>query len=644
MLNAFAILIFEQNASNITNALPSVQKTDGNTHIVMCKQDVMFGYARRLLLLQTLHGGVSADVLADILLYAPDMFVSSLANMQIDQNSDGAIQDTLERMQGKFSDKLNRRGETLLHVAVRVNRMDAVEALVEGGVKIHAKDTHGRTAFMYACANKYLNLMSCLIDSSTKEHSKTRSQYAAVVQQVEYTNGGSSSTSIFEIPKNETTTSTSSSSSSSSSNNSNNSNSTNSTNSSTSTSSSSSSSAMPGMDSFTYEIAKTPRDWIMGNEWQGAYETCSIIKEDRDTYDVCITSDGAICKDVMKMYVRLQKQDLLFMGKALPRGWKINTHNKAVDATGRIYSSWNQIHKSHDVESLNRSPRRERLTRQQKSDIAQQKRNAKNNQRSKQIAQALAITAKQPNLNMAGKTNARKFKTFDSFMWKHLWGHLSARGWVKEDIPKGQDSVQPYYLPPGVTYRGNGMKNRRDYWDSGTLVMKVMRHRDKDLWETCKVAAEADADLHNQLIVVEDLEHKQKIMQLQEERNNAHLYSSRAIELTLDRQLALGISDKSPSIEDDDDDEEDNKATKEATKASSSSSSSSSSSTDAIEPCPIVVDRDIEGNTPMHYATEVNAIDCVQLLLSKGASVTKLSKFHGSALQLVSIQSDAGAM
>ena len=37
---------------------------------------------------------------------------------------------------------------------------------------------------------------------------------------------------------------------------------------------------MPGMDSFTYEIAKTPRDWIMGNEWQGAYETCSIIKED----------------------------------------------------------------------------------------------------------------------------------------------------------------------------------------------------------------------------------------------------------------------------------------------------------------------------------------------------------------------------
>ena len=59
------------------------------------------------------------------------------------------------------------------------------------------------------------------------------------------------------------------------------------------------------------------------------------------------------------------------------------------------------------------------------------------------------------------------------------------------------------------------------------------------------------------------------------------------------------------------------------------------------EPCPIVVDRDIEGNTPMHYATEVNAIDCVQLLLSKGASVTKLSKFHGSALQLVSIQSDA---
>ena len=52
----------------------------------------------------------------------------------------------------------------------------------------------------------------------------------------------------------------------------------------------------------THEVAKTPPNHVMGTSWSGEYEKCIIVGETKTTYDVKITSDGAVCQNVLKMY------------------------------------------------------------------------------------------------------------------------------------------------------------------------------------------------------------------------------------------------------------------------------------------------------------------------------------------------------
>jgi len=52
----------------------------------------------------------------------------------------------------------------------------------------------------------------------------------------------------------------------------------------------------------THEIAATTVGWT--GPWNGEYEDCIILFEHDETYDVRIASDGDICKNVLKMYIR----------------------------------------------------------------------------------------------------------------------------------------------------------------------------------------------------------------------------------------------------------------------------------------------------------------------------------------------------
>ena len=54
----------------------------------------------------------------------------------------------------------------------------------------------------------------------------------------------------------------------------------------------------------THEVAKTPPDHVQGASWLGEYEKCIIVGETQTTYDVKITSDGVLCQNVLKIYVR----------------------------------------------------------------------------------------------------------------------------------------------------------------------------------------------------------------------------------------------------------------------------------------------------------------------------------------------------
>jgi hypothetical protein len=54
----------------------------------------------------------------------------------------------------------------------------------------------------------------------------------------------------------------------------------------------------------THEIACTPPEWTIGVPWNGVYEKCVVVREDSTTFDVKISSDGAVCRKVLKMYVR----------------------------------------------------------------------------------------------------------------------------------------------------------------------------------------------------------------------------------------------------------------------------------------------------------------------------------------------------
>jgi hypothetical protein len=65
---------------------------------------------------------------------------------------------------------------------------------------------------------------------------------------------------------------------------------------------------------------------------------------------------------------------------------------------------------------------------------------------------------------------------------------LEAEGWHKEQGPRGK-SLQTYYLPPGVM-RGPGFKNRVDYFDSRTLVL---RHLSKAIEQGANTADAATA-------------------------------------------------------------------------------------------------------------------------------------------------------
>ena len=58
-----------------------------------------------------------------------------------------------------------------------------------------------------------------------------------------------------------------------------------------------------------YEVAATPPGFAIGTKWNGEYEACTILREHGHTYDIKIVSDGAVCSNVAKMYVRKRKQE-----------------------------------------------------------------------------------------------------------------------------------------------------------------------------------------------------------------------------------------------------------------------------------------------------------------------------------------------
>ena len=57
-------------------------------------------------------------------------------------------------------------------------------------------------------------------------------------------------------------------------------------------------------DETSYQVAKTTPAHPVGTVWSGDYEDCTIVGETDTTYDVKISSDGALCSGVLKMHVR----------------------------------------------------------------------------------------------------------------------------------------------------------------------------------------------------------------------------------------------------------------------------------------------------------------------------------------------------
>merc|ERR1740130_21648 len=64
----------------------------------------------------------------------------------------------------------------------------------------------------------------------------------------------------------------------------------------------------------------------------------------------------------------------------------------------------------------------------------------------------------------------------EKLSWDEVWPGLESQGWQIEQGPRGK-GWQTYYLPPGIK-RGAGFKNRVDYFDSKSLVLKYLSGAD----------------------------------------------------------------------------------------------------------------------------------------------------------------------
>jgi len=71
-----------------------------------------------------------------------------------------------------------------------------------------------------------------------------------------------------------------------------------------------------------------------------------------------------------------------------------------------------------------------------------------------------------------GKNTQFFKKHASSLFWLVIWSSLENLGWKIEVSPRGKDK---YYLPPGVTRKGFGFKNRVDFFDSIPQVLNVLK-------------------------------------------------------------------------------------------------------------------------------------------------------------------------
>jgi hypothetical protein len=105
----------------------------------------------------------------------------------------------------------------------------------------------------------------------------------------------------------------------------------------------------------THEIAKTPPNWEVGKMWLGVYEKCTVLNETESTYDVQIVSDGGICKDVLKLYVRRIEENLKQSSKKNSKKRKGNGNGRqpttAVHNVVRHASKTSKSNKGHSASS-----------------------------------------------------------------------------------------------------------------------------------------------------------------------------------------------------------------------------------------------------------------------------------------------------
>eukprot|EP00941_MAST-03F_sp_MAST-3F-sp1_P003680 g3680.t1 len=82
-------------------------------------------------------------------------------------------------------------------------------------------------------------------------------------------------------------------------------------------------------------------------------------------------------------------------------------------------------------------------------------------------------------------------KTTKGLVFQYAWIELAKQGWKCVVVPKGADSEQPYFLPAGVERRPP-WRNRTDYWDSKSLVLKHLSRTQPQLLRSAEKKAEEE--------------------------------------------------------------------------------------------------------------------------------------------------------
>ena len=218
---------------------------------------------------------------------------------------------------------------------------------------------------------------------------------------------------------------------------------------------------------------------------------------------------------------------------------------------------------------------------------------------------------------------------FKTFLWEHIWTILLSRGWKREDHPKPNGGHQSYFLPPGVDYAT--FRNRTDFWDSRSLVLRRIRQVDKDLFSEGTRHAEKRCKEENlKMLALQKVQEQLNPPLTTRSSKSSNLRDQQGLKIvdfyrgkvSLKNALELAISAKCPLPGSGSNLESVPPTIVEALKRTASI---------CLMPTIGVNHVDKFRNTALMYAASCNAVSAARLLLEWGADARLRSKVGTSA-------------